>query len=125
MGIRRGIGSETFGTQLRCDVCGRPAVWRDRVTTPCCLYGEALCDRCEAKRWVRQANSDEFWADVADFMSLPLRKLIEKLRTDGFANLRQVLREGIARYARESGRHVVRRSSEELAKDSSVNVIGG
>ena len=87
MGIRRRIGSESFSTQLRCDACGRPAVWRDRVITACCLYGEVLCDRCEAKRLVRQTQKDNFWADIADFVVTPFRKLAGAIVADLSASL--------------------------------------
>jgi len=97
MGIRRRISSDTFGTRLSCDICGRPAVWRDRVITPCCLYGEVLCDQCEGKRLARQANGDDFWADIVDFISWPFRALIGRLTTDRMDDL--------ARIRRKNGTH--------------------
>jgi len=52
---------------LRCDQCGQPALWRDRVVTSCCVLGEALCNTCESKSsaaawWSRD---DNFWREVA------------------------------------------------------------
>ena len=87
MSIRRPMGSDAFSTRLRCDACGRPAVWRDRVITACCLYGEALCDRCEAKRLAWQTRTDNFWADIADLVALPFRKLAGVIVADQSASL--------------------------------------
>lgn len=98
MGIRRRIGSDTFGTQLGCDVCGRPAVWRDRVITPCCLYGEVLCDQCESKRLARLANADDFWAGIVDVISWPFHAIIGGLTTGRLVNL--------ARIRRKNGTHL-------------------
>jgi hypothetical protein len=89
MGIRRPIGSESFSTQPSCDICKRPAAWRSRVITACCLYGEFLCDRCESKRLARQVAGDKFWADVADLVVLPFRKLSGELVADQSAKDRE------------------------------------
>jgi hypothetical protein len=56
------------------------------VITACCLYGEALCDRCEAKRLAWQTRTDNFWADIADLVALPFRKLAGVIVADQSAS---------------------------------------
>lgn len=91
MSIRRPLGTDTLGTQVRCDVCGRPAAWRDRVYTACCIYGEVLCDRCEGKRLARQAYGDDFWEDIVDFASWPFRRLMGALINKKLVDLQWLL----------------------------------
>ena len=70
MGIRRlQAGSGGLGAQARCDVCGAPAQWRDRVITACCIYGESLCDRCESKRRSWKRDEGSLLADLTDLAS--------------------------------------------------------
>jgi hypothetical protein len=63
---------------LRCDRCGQPAAWRDRVVSSCCMLGEALCDSCENSglysKWWNQ--EDSYWRDLAEDCVWLLRLLI-------------------------------------------------
>lgn len=61
---RRPVGPQGYKTALRCDRCGQPARWCDRVVSPCCVLGEALCDRCEASRSQLILDQDTFWSEV-------------------------------------------------------------
>jgi len=36
-------------SKLECDICGKPAKWRDREFHSSYVLGEALCDGCEKK----------------------------------------------------------------------------
>lgn len=75
MGLRRrSLGAVV----LRCDRCGQPAIWRDRVVTSCCMLGEALCDSCESSglhsKWWKQ--EDSYWRDLRDDLVWLLRLLM-------------------------------------------------
>jgi len=94
MSRTRPLGPDTLGKQVRCDVCGRPAAWRDRVYTACCIYGEVLCDRCEGKRLARQAYGDDFWEDIVDFVLWPFRRVMGALINRQLVDLRWLLRRG-------------------------------
>jgi hypothetical protein len=74
MGLRRRPAGTT---QLRCDTCGQPAVWRNRVVSTCCLLGEVLCDTCEDKGQYTQwwSQNDNFWRELAADGSWLLREL--------------------------------------------------
>lgn len=72
---RRTLGPGEFVEQPRCDVCGKPAIWRDRVITLCCVLGEATCDECENKASSWQSGKEDFWGDVAGDMKWLFGKL--------------------------------------------------
>ncbi len=54
----------SFSGQQRCDVCGRPATWRTRAVTACCVYGETMCDRCNGKRAHLHRSTENLWVEV-------------------------------------------------------------
>ncbi len=91
MSVRRPLSVDDFGAQSRCDVCGRSATWRQRVSTACCVYGEVLCDQCEAKRWQRFETGD-LGADLAGFTSWLFEKA-GSLSALARASLKRALKE--------------------------------